>query len=134
MATHEPGWHILDNTFAEANTGLKLPVRNIQNGALGLKIENLDRSDPPDLSPGGVPRGQAFNRNEFQLTAAPSMPAIPVVCSLRGLDPAVTPIHWRLVCRHVLCRHSNAGDFRYRSACEVLQDEWRGQSRSASFS
>ena len=50
-----------------------------------------------------------------------------------GVDLARTPILWRFVCRHVLCRHENAGGFRYRGACEVFETEWRGESRTSSF-
>jgi hypothetical protein len=61
------------------------------------------------------------------------MPVIPVTCTAAGFDPATTPILWRLVCRHVLCRHTNAGGFRYASAVDIFDREWRGESRTAAF-
>ena len=43
------------------------------------------------------------------------------------------PILWRLVCRHVLCRHTNTGRYRYRGAAETFEAEWRGESHAADF-
>lgn len=129
---HSPEWHLLDNSFPDSNRGLPVPQRRLAVSGSALQIENLDRSDPPGYSPGDVPRG-AFNSNVFNLSAEPSMPIIPVTCSVSGFDPSVTPIEWRLVCRHILCRHMNAGKFQYRGASEVYDREWRGTSRSATF-
>lgn len=129
---HPASWHIVDSAFAAADEGLTPPPRVTEaNGAL-LQIESLDRADPPSYRPGSVPRG-AFNRNQFHLTGEPRMPAIEVRCTAAGFDPAITPIFWRLVSRHVLCRHSNVGSFRYRGSCQPLELEWRGESRAASF-
>jgi len=131
---HTADWHLLDNTFSEANVGLTPPSRQTAAGNARLTIGNLDRDDPPGYTPGGVPRDAAFNRNTFLITAAPCMPTIEVACSVQGFDPSVTPIQWRLVCRHVLCRHVNTGSCRYSGACETFDREWRGESRAASFS
>jgi hypothetical protein len=130
---HTPDWHLLDNTFADANAGLALPTRQTALGSARLTIANLDRDDPPGYVPGGVPRDAAFNRNTFLISATPCMPAFDVTCAVDGFAPSTTPIQWRLVCRHVLCRHSNAGGARYSGACETFDREWRGESRSASF-
>ncbi len=130
---HQPDWHILDAWFSGNDDGLTLPTRNISENGASLQIQNLDRNDPPDYQPGGVPRSDDFNRNVYQLTAAPCMPAIPVQCSVAGFDPATSPIYWRLVCRHILCRYCNSGSYRYQSTCETFDREWRGQSRNPSF-
>jgi hypothetical protein len=61
------------------------------------------------------------------------MPALPVVCSIAGFEPAATPIQWRLVCRHVLCRYCNQGSYQYKSAFDVFDREWRGESTAANF-
>jgi hypothetical protein len=130
---HTSEWHITDSNFPTSNAGLAVPRRTTSHASARLAIENLDRADPPDYVAGGVPRGVAFNRNTFRLTGTPCMPEIPVKCSVAGFDPATTPILWRLVCRHVLCRHFNTGSFQYRGACEAFQLEWRGESRAATF-
>jgi len=130
---HAPSWHLVDNAFTEADKGISVPQRNTSSGAARLEITNLDHSDPPNYRPGGVPRDPAFNRNVFFLTPDPCMPAIPVELSVSGFDPKVVPVEWRLVCRHVLCRHTNIGQFRYRGSCAVLEREWRGQAHAATF-
>lgn len=130
---HKPDWHTIGPSFADSDNGLVIPVRATTAFGASLKIENLDRNDPPAYFPGGVPRGITFNRNVYQLTAEPCMPAISVECSVAGFDPSACPIYWRLQCRHVLCRYRNTSQFRYESACETFQREWRGQSRSAAF-
>lgn len=61
------------------------------------------------------------------------MPAIPVVCTVSGFNPASVGIQWRLISRHVLCRHMNTGGYRYKGSREILQREWRGESRAPSF-
>lgn len=129
---HAPEWHILDTEFSSADTGLQTPVRRTAHGHRRLAIANLDRSDPPGYAPGGVPRSD-FNGNLFHLTARPSMPLIHVSCAVEGFDPLTTPIVWRLVCRHVLCRYANTRRFRYRSAVETFDAEWRGETRSQHF-
>ena len=129
---HSPQWHIVDSEFPSADAGLPTPVRLTAHGYRRFAIANLDRSDPPGYTSGGVPRSE-FNGNVFHLTPRPRMPAIPVSCAVDGFDPAQTPIHWRLVCRHVLCRYQNTQLFRYRSAVETFEAEWRGESRSANF-
>ncbi len=129
---HSPQWHIVDSEFPTADAGLPTPVRSISHGYRRLTIANLDRSDPPGYTSGGVPRSE-FNRNVFQLTPRPHMPAIPVSCAVDGFDPDKTPIQWRFVCRHVLCRYLNTQLFRYRSAVETFETEWRGESRTANF-
>lgn len=131
---HTPDWHLLDNGFPDANSGLPLLTRRLTHGAARLTITNLDRDDPPGYTPGGVPRDPAFNRNTFLITPAASMPTIDVSCAVEGFDPAGTPILWRVVCRHVLCRHTNSGNARYTGACETFEREWRGESRSPAFS
>lgn len=129
---HPPQWHILDTEFLSADAGLVTPIRRIAQGHQRLTVASLDRSDPPGYTPGGVPRGD-FNANLFYLTARPSMPAIRVSCAVDGFDPAVTPIQWRLVCRHVLCRYGNTRLFRYRSSVETFEAEWRGESHTRDF-
>jgi hypothetical protein len=130
---HGPDWHILDNDFAPADVGLQPPARMVSHGGGRLAIANLDRNDPPGYRPGGVPRLIDFNANLFRLTAKPRMPAIGVSCAVEGFDPVLSPIMWRLVCRHVLCRHMNTGRYRYRGTAETFQAEWRGESRTPSF-
>ncbi len=129
---HSPEWHILDNDFVPADAGLDTPVRVLAHGDCRLAIANLDRSDPPGYTPGGVPRSD-FNANLFRLTPRPRMPGIRVSCAIEGFDPVNTPILWRVVCRHVLCRHTNTGHFRYRGAAEVFDGEWRGESHTPDF-
>jgi hypothetical protein len=129
---HSPRWHILDTDFPSADAGLQTPTRLIAYGHRRLAIANLDRSEPPGYTSGGVPRSD-FNDNLFHLTARPRMPAIRVSCAVDGFDPAVTPIVWRLVCRHVLCRYANTRLYRYRSAVETFEKEWRGESRTPGF-
>jgi hypothetical protein len=129
---HDPQWHILDNDFASADAGLQTPARLLAHGNCRLAIANLDRKDPPGYIPGGVPRSD-FNDNLFRLTARPRMPAISVSCAIEGFDPVSTPLLWRLVCRHVLCRHANTGYFRYRGAAETFDGEWRGESHTPDF-
>jgi hypothetical protein len=130
---HTPNWHLLDNSFSDADEGIAVPERNTSAKGAILEIANLDRRDPPSYQPGKVPRDSAFNTNVFRLGAEPCMPAIPVVCNVSGFDPAANPIQWRLICRHVLCRHMNTGGYRYRGTSERLEREWRGESRAASF-
>lgn len=129
---HSPQWHILETDFPSADAGLHTPVRVTAHGHRRLAIANLDRTDPPGYTPGGVPRSD-FNQNLFHLTAGARMPAIRVSCAVDGFDPAVTPIQWRLVCRHVLCRYVNTRLFRYRSAVERFDAEWRGESQTTDF-
>jgi hypothetical protein len=129
---HSPQWHILDTEFASADVGLNAPVRRIAHGQYRLAIANLDRTDPPGYTPGGVPRSD-FNANLFHITRRPRMPAIQVSCAVEGFDPIATPILWRLVCRHVLCRYANTRLFRYRSSVETFEAEWRGESRESDF-
>ena len=129
---HDPQWHILDDDFASADVGLQTPTRVLAHGRCRLAIANLDRNDPPGYIPGGVPRSD-FNDNVFRLTARPRMPAIRVACAVEGFDPVSTPILWRLVSRHVLCRHANNGHFRYRGAAETFNGEWRGESHTPDF-
>ena len=37
------------------------------------------------------------------------------------------------MCRHVLCRYTNTGRYRYRGAAETFEGEWRGESRTSDF-
>jgi hypothetical protein len=129
---HSALWHIVDSEFPSADAGLPTPVRLVAHGYCRLAIANLDRSDPPGYRSGGVPRSE-FNGNVVHLTPRPRMPAIPVSCAVDGFDPATTPIQWRLVCRHVLCRYVNTQLFRYRSAVETFDAEWRGEARTTNF-
>ena len=130
---HLPEWHILDSDFSPADAGLRPPPRRVSDGVRRLAIANLDRDDPPGYTFGGVPRLADFNGNVFHITAHPRMPPIHVWCATEGFDPAVHPIQWRVVCRHVLCRHMNVGGFRYRGTSETFEGEWRGQSQAAEF-
>jgi len=93
---------ILDRDFVGADKGLVPPVRRLQAGTFGLEISNLDRADPPDYTPGSVPRSPQFNSNVFALTNTPGMPRLDVVCAVRGFDPAATPIIWRLETSYVV--------------------------------
>ncbi len=99
---HTPDWHIMHGGFPGSNEGLWPPRRVQHVGEARLAIENLDRRDPPEYAPGGVPRGEAFNGNTLRLTPKPCLPAIPLRCTVAGVDLARTPILWRFVCRHVL--------------------------------
>ncbi|HXU80201.1 MAG TPA: hypothetical protein VN914_02315 [Polyangia bacterium] len=153
---HTAPWHLLDSNFTDKNKGLTLPDRLIgvkrdipfamartadglsHSNTLAcipgaLRIENLDRADPPNYKPGDFPREVAFNGNVKQISAEPHMPVLEVQCSVFGFDPATTPIFWRLQCLHVLSRHYNAGDYRYASLCERLEHEWQGKAKAASF-
>jgi len=159
MATppHQPAYHILNNTFTEKNNGLPVPTRrytevpeeieicrtdwgstdgNTLAARFRLRISNLSHLDPPGYNSGDYPRGGDFNANAgdaFNITGEPRMPVIPVECEVGGFDPAITPLRWRLQCRHVLCRHKNMGHYRYGGVCEVLDSEWQGKSRAANF-
>lgn len=140
---------ILDNTFPDYDSGLRLPqtvltapghfpmarsgANTLQVVAPALQIMNLDRRPPPGYRPGGVPRDPAFNANVFGITATPSMPRIVVQCGVRGFSPAQTPIYWRLQCRHVLARHINIGGSRYSGRSEIHRDEWQGRSTTQNF-
>lgn len=156
---HLPAWHIRDNDFDESNDGITTPTRN--NFILAprtshavattpwvgnfwnvinlvpfphyLRIHNLDRDDPPGYLNDSVPRDNAFNGNVLRISATPTMPAIAVECNVIGIDLAVTPIYWRVQCRHVLCRHQNRGNYRYRGACEIHHDEWHGRATTPNF-
>ena len=130
---HKAAWHLVDDRFPIADAGLAVPERNTSSGAAILRIDNLDRSDPPEYRSGGVPRG-AFNRNVFTIGSQPCMPTIKVACSVAGFDPAINPIRWRLLCRHVLCRYCNEGNYRYKRASDSFEREWRGESRARTFS
>ena len=129
---HKAEWHLLDASFPEADVGLPVPNRNPSTGTAVLQIQNLARSEPTAYRPGGMPRA-ALNQNVFNISPGACMPSIPVSCSFSGFDPATNPIQWRLVCRHVLCRYCNVGNYRYRSASDAFQREWRGISRAANF-
>jgi len=131
--SHTPEWHLLDCSFAQADAGLPLPVRNLSAAGMMLQIQNLDRSDPPGYRAGSMPRG-AFNRNVINIASSACMPSIPVACMASGFDPVTNPIQWRLVCRHILCRYCNVGGYQYKSAFDVFEREWRGQTRAAKFS
>jgi hypothetical protein len=140
---------ILDNEFPDYDSGLPLPrtvlttpgrfpvarsgANTLQIVAPLLQITNLDRRTPPGYRPGGVPRAPEFNSNVLAITATPAMPRIAVQCAVRGFSPAQTPIYWRLQCRHVLARHMNTGNGRYRGASEIHEDEWQGRSTSPNF-
>lgn len=157
---HTADWHIEDNNFVERDDGLRTPVRRLfdmqvldvpmcrseesqpdfntlQLPSFALRLEPpLDRADPQGFLDGVYPRQAAFNNNSgavFRIIAEPHMPIIEVNCLVDGFDPAEFPIHWRLQCRHVLCRHQPQGNYHYRGACEILEDEWQGKSTAASF-
>lgn len=157
---HTPDWHILDSTFQERDHGLRVPTRRlsepdvpevlicrvdesseefntIASPRVALRIDApLDRVDPPGYVSGRILRQNRFNLNTgaaFRLTAEPRMPVIDVNCAITGFDPRESRIYWRLQCRHVLCRHQPRGNYQYRGACEVLEDEWQGHSSSAHF-
>jgi hypothetical protein len=129
---HTPDWHLLDSAFPDANRGLTPPRRNLTTAGATLRIANLDRADPPGYKPGDYVRGP-FNSNVFAITAEPCMPLIGVQCETAGFDPATTPIEWRLVCRNILCRHTNSAGYRYKGATETFDREWRGCSSTPTF-
>lgn len=152
---HTPDHHILNSTFTGQDTGLTPSERRIgtrrdipfqvARTAEGLshantlvcspgslRIENLDRADPPDYQSGKYARG-AFNRNVLRISADATMPVIEVRCAHHGFDPETTPIFWRFQCLHVLGRHSNQGSYRYAGAVERLEGEWQGTSKAAEF-
>lgn len=143
---------ILDNRFTNQNDGLTTPLSNetvglddalmrpsnnshrIQVVPFGIELVNPSKGDPPGYTTNGVARDVAFiPSNLFKLTSAPAMPPIDVKCRTFGFDPAETSILWRVVLRHVLCRHWNTGKSQYASGCLVLEDEWQGEARSRSF-
>jgi hypothetical protein len=153
---HTPDWHIISDVFQNSDAGLTTPVRIL--GSLcetpvalaicpeekpadnvvvvdshGLRITNLDRTDPPGYSINAFPRTTAFNNNSYSITADAQMPAIPVRCKIENIDLTSRPIHWRLQCRHVLCRHANQGSYQYSGVCDILEDEWQGRSSAAEF-
>jgi hypothetical protein len=99
-----------DQDFTGADKGLALPVRRLADGTLSLKITGLDRADPPQYSPGGVPRAPTFNANVLSLQVAPAMPQIKVACTLAGFTPSArTPIFWRVQTLHVPGRFMRKG-------------------------
>lgn len=110
---HLSAWHLLDGAFA-ADRGIAVPTPRRSLGSASLAI-----------APGGA--------TQLQLSPAPSMPTISVACAVGGFDPARTLIAWRLVCRHVPGRWVNTGAYRYRAVSRVLEREWRGESKLASF-
>ena len=145
---------IRDNDFVGHNKGLIPPLRidyaprealsflfttnqrtvvNLHSEPFALRIVNLDHSQPPGYTPGLVPRAPAFNENVFAITRRARMPPIEVTCAIDGFSPEETPIHWRLQCLHIPCRHSNIGDYTYVSACERLGAEWQGRASTRSF-
>ncbi|PBC08177.1 hypothetical protein [Mesorhizobium sp. WSM3859] len=129
---------ITDNNFPGSDDGLAVPVRRLVDGPFGLRIENLDRTDPPTpYKAGGVPRSGAFNTNVLTLPVGGGMPELKVLCKISGFDPSATPILWRLQTRHVLGRFQRSGgtknDPSYKSKVVSLSDEWRGQSSAPGF-
>lgn len=161
---HQAGYHILDNNFEGEDKGIPTPERKtcsdvpemyvcrtasgtseyntLECAGFALQIANLDRNDPPNYQKDSFFRDNHFNLNSgaaFRITAEPRMPQIVVRCRTSGFTAADFPIHWRLRCRHVLCRHWNigkhegVGSYRYRGVCEQLEDEWQGKSWQAEF-
>ena len=128
-----PEWHILDNDFAPADAGLRTPTRLLAHGNCRLAIANLDRSDPPGYTPGGVPRSD-FNANLFRLTARPRMPAIRVSCAVEGFDPLDTPILWKSgvpSCPVPAYEHRSLPVSGRRP--KTFDGEWRGESHTPDF-
>jgi hypothetical protein len=124
---------IKDNKFEGEDDGLVLPVRRLTDGPFELRIDNLDREDPPSpYKPGHVPRTGIFNRNVFTLPVRGGMPEIKVGLKIAGFDAATTPVIWRLQSLHVLGRFHRKGgtktDPQYWAKIVSLGDEWRGDS------
>lgn len=126
--------------FSGSNEGLKIPARRLHLDSFGLRITNLDTSDPPaPYENGGVPRTAKFNTNIKQITAKPLKPEIAVQCEVLGFDPKSAHIHWRLQTLHVLCRYKKAKSGavglpkNYADAVVKLPDEWSGESDTAAF-
>ncbi|TCA23611.1 hypothetical protein E0H70_28165 [Rhizobium leguminosarum bv. viciae] len=123
-----------EDKFAGADKGIVLPARNLNDSGLHLQLSNLDRSDPPNYTPNGVPRDAGFNKNVLAISADGKMPPIEVTCDIAGFTPsASTPIYWRLQTKHVLARFKNVGNYHYQSRVVQLESEWTGSSTSASF-
>jgi hypothetical protein len=129
---------IKDNKFEGEDDGLVLPVRRLTDGPFELRIDNLDREDPPSpYKPGHVPRTGIFNRNVFTLPVRGGMPEIKVGLKIAGFDAATTPVIWRLQSLHVLGRFHRKGgtktDPQYWAKIVSLGDEWRGDSKASEF-
>ncbi|MGO7301406.1 hypothetical protein ACCS72_33960 [Rhizobium ruizarguesonis] len=129
---------VKDKDFEGADDGLVLPVRRHVDGPFELRIDNLDRADPPSpYKAGGMPRASTFNKNVLTLPVEGGMPELKVVLKIAGFDPATTPIIWRLQSLHVLGRFHRKGGTKtepqYWAKVVPLCDEWRGESRAADF-
>lgn len=151
--SHQSNWHIIDSQFAQKDNGLLTPNRIIESDGFEseffthsgqanalisqpdfeLKIINMDRNDPPGYQNNSVPRDNNFNGNIFRITSEPRMPPIEVNCKIKGFVLEDEIIFWRLQCRHVLCRHAPQGKYKYKGACEILEGEWQGRSKTATF-
>jgi hypothetical protein len=64
------------------------------------------------------------------------MPGIALNCSLQGINPAASPIFWRLQTLYVVGRYQKVSSGlspHYRSRVLSLADEWTGHSSSSQF-
>src|SRR5262245_51879144 len=113
----------------------------ISETPMALRIQNLDHREPLGYQSGQVPRQARFieadeskpDPNVFYITSEPAMPEIHVECEAVGFDPAEFPIHWRLHCRHNLCRFLPLGNNQYWGMCRMFEDEWQGRSETDRF-
>ncbi|MER9375492.1 M23 family metallopeptidase [Mesorhizobium sp. M0491] len=126
--------------FDGSNSGLKVPARRLQLNGFGLRIENLDRRDPPlPYVDGAVPRTPAFNSNVCEVSAKARMPQIKVQCSTTGFRPEDFPIYWRLQTLDVMCRFKKVkkGEVgipaNYTDRVVPLSDEWVGTADTPEF-
>ncbi|MGE3873129.1 MAG: M23 family metallopeptidase [Parvibaculaceae bacterium] len=126
--------------FNGSNDGLETPARRLHVDSFGLRIANLDTSDPPaPYVDGGVPRAAKFNANVRRITAKPLKPEIAVECEVLGFDPKSAHIYWRLQTLHVLCRYKKVKSGavglpkNYADKVVKLSDEWIGESDRAAF-
>ena len=160
MATHTPAHHILNNDWPDQDRGIRTPTRSrggapqglapvqpnasLVCGPTGLRLrprpatllastsEYLDLTDPPGYQPNTIPR-DAFNENLLLISAEPMMPQIQVRCLVCNFDPTSRPIHWRLECHYVICRHTNRGGYRYAGAAQAVGRQWQGRSFTQNF-
>jgi len=127
-------------TFDGSNNGLKVPARRLQLNGFGLRIENLDRQDPPlPYVDGAVPRTPSFNSNIYQVSATARKPEIRVRCTTKGFQPGDVPIYWRLQTLDVMCRFKKIRKGKvgipanYAGRVVALSDEWVGTSDTLEF-
>jgi hypothetical protein len=160
MAIHAPAYHLLDDDWPDKDDGIRTPTRSrgaapagsvpaepnasLVCAAAGLRLRErpadavatigqyLDLTDPPGYRPNTIPRGP-FNENVMAITAEAMMPEIQVRCLACDFDPVYRPIHWRLECHYVICRHTNGGGYRYTGASQAMGRQWQGRAFKQNF-